>query len=322
MSQFLRAYCDQRQAAKAEPGEPIRFVISTEGVKRDGKDLKADQWTFENYRKNPVVLWAHDYFGGNLPIGRGSPGQDGAVTFADVVFDQEDELARQIESKYRRGFLNAVSVGWKDLPVEGEVMADLIDISAVPVPGDPDALIERQIRALKPYIEEQNENRAAIPPHSTAKADEGHAWDGPAQVSAAEGAAQLRRIHAWVDGEMDPETKQAYKLPHHLTDSGQVVWRGVAAAMARLLQAGTQIPDGDRRGVYNHLSRHYGQFDREPPEFRSSEALQAFGPDEVRGQFLEGEWEILQSLASEGDWDDLNELVYLNLINLRLKLEK
>jgi len=31
------------------------------------------------------------------------------------------------------------------------------------------------------------------------------------------------------------------------------------------------IPDSDRRGVYNHLASHYRDFDREPPEFRSEQ---------------------------------------------------
>jgi hypothetical protein len=39
--------------------------------------------------------------------------------------------------------------------------------------------------------------------------------------------------------------------------------------MGRLLQAGTQIPDSDKRGCYNHLAKHYRQFDKEPPEFRA-----------------------------------------------------
>jgi len=40
--------------------------------------------------------------------------------------------------------------------------------------------------------------------------------------------------------------------------------------MAALLGArgGVNIPDADRKGVYNHLAKHYKQFDKEVPEFR------------------------------------------------------
>jgi len=113
--------------------------------------------------------------------------------------------------------------------------------------------------------------RGAIPSHTTPKADEDAEWDAGAELREAEGRAELRRMHAWVDGGADPETKAAYKLPHH-TAEGQVVWRGVAAAMSAFMggRGGVDIPEADRRGVYAHLVRHYEQFDREPPDFESA----------------------------------------------------
>lgn len=121
--------------------------------------------------------------------------------------------------------------------------------------------------------EPEEENRGAIPSHTTKKADINASWDGPGEVAKAEAnRSQLRLMHAWVDGSKDPNTKQAYKLPHHRA-SGEVVWSGVRAAMSRLMQANTQIPSGDRRGVYNHLANHYKQFDKEVPDFRKIEEV-------------------------------------------------
>jgi hypothetical protein len=279
--------------AAAAPGTPIRFIASTEGVKRDGKELLAQDWRLDNFRRNPVVLWVHDYMGNKLPIGRADVAIESQQLISDVEFDQADEFARSIESKYRRGFLNAVSVGWSDVAEGKRIMHDLMDVSAVPVPADPDALKAEQARALRAMLRdlETGHDRMAIPPHSTEKAPEAMAWDGPAAVAQCEETEQaLRRMHAWVNEDADPATKRAYKLPHHLA-AGQVVWRGVAAAMTRLLQAGTEIPDADREGVYRHLARHYQQFDKTPPEFRAIEELAAFGPEEWRGMFLEGEAE-------------------------------
>ena len=39
----------------------IRFVCSTDGVKRDGNRLRNDGWDLESFSKNPVMLWSHDY---------------------------------------------------------------------------------------------------------------------------------------------------------------------------------------------------------------------------------------------------------------------
>jgi hypothetical protein len=45
--------------------------------------------------------------------------------------------------------------------------------------------------------------------------------------------------------------------------------------MAALMGArgGVHIPDEDRKPVYNHLAKHYEQFDREPPSFEKLEEL-------------------------------------------------
>ena len=148
MTVFTRGFAN---VANAEPGTPIRFVASTPGVKRDGIEIDQQRWLLENYKRNPVFLWAHDYTGRTLPLGRASVWVEGNELVSDVVFDQGDEFARQVEGKYRRGYLNAVSVGW-DNTREGE--HELLDISAVPVPGDPDALILRQYNALQVILAE------------------------------------------------------------------------------------------------------------------------------------------------------------------------
>jgi len=86
------------------------------------------------------------------------------------------------------------------------------------------------------------------------------------------------KCHAWYDDKTDddhspPWKKGAYKLPHHKEIDGEIlcVWRGVAAAMGALLGArgGVNIPDNEKRAVYNHLKAHYKQFDKDVPEFKS-----------------------------------------------------
>lgn len=151
---YHRGYAER--GIDSEPaGSPIPFVASTPGVKRDGLDLRAAGWRLDNYARNPVFLWAH---------GRSEPSLGRVDTEAGdslrtrVFFDQEDEFARKIESKYRRGFLSAVSVGWDFVDANGaradvsrmtlsavrdQAFYDLTELSGVPVPADPDALVQR-----------------------------------------------------------------------------------------------------------------------------------------------------------------------------------
>lgn len=114
----------------------------------------------------------------------------------------------------------------------------------------------------------------AAHPNGTPKAPEDEPWNGSAEVTAAD-IADLKVMCTWYDSEK-PDVKGSYKLPHHKAKGHAVVWRGVAAAMAVLFGArgGINIPDSDRKGCYNHLVKHYKEFDKEPPEFRTYTAEQ------------------------------------------------
>lgn len=136
-----------------QPGETgaLSFIASTSGVKRDGYSLDISGLSTDNYLRNPVFLWAHDYWGLRPPIGRVTEitkdftaGKEDLLRVT-VDFDQADPFAREIERKYRDGYLNAVSIGWESLEMKGDSItrSDLLDVSAVPVPGDADALIQR-----------------------------------------------------------------------------------------------------------------------------------------------------------------------------------
>jgi len=116
---------------------------------------------------------------------------------------------------------------------------------------------------------------SAIPRHKTAVDKEG-AWDAGANLKRLgdePGKAKLRAMHAWVDPDGDPETKAAYKLPHHnVSEAGEVGAANMtacASAMGRLNGGGLDIPSGDRAGVYAHLAGHYKDAGMEAPELKS-----------------------------------------------------
>lgn len=147
------------------------------------------------------------------------------------------------------------------------------------------------LEKAKKWMEEHGKNieelevveKGVIPFKETPKAPEGEAWDATKEVREAE-VSDLKIMCAWFDS-ANPDIKSSYKLPHHKAKGHAVVWRAVVAAMAALFGArgGVNIPAGDRKGVYNHLVKHYKQFGKEPPEFRD------YNEEELKELFCEEE---------------------------------
>jgi HK97 family phage prohead protease len=136
----------------------LRVTISTRGRDRHGDILEPGGAHVASFLKNPVVLWAHEHR--SLPIGRvTSLGRDGDTLKAEVVF-AETPFAREVCALYAKGFLNGWSVGF--LPLEWEVLEDeegrfsgyhvrsweLVELSATPVPANPEALTDALIKGL------------------------------------------------------------------------------------------------------------------------------------------------------------------------------
>ncbi len=129
----------------------ITFRASIESEDRAGDVIRAEGWDLENYRRNPVVLWAHRH--DLLPIGKTIDiwVESGAL-FATVEFART-EFARQIQKLFEGGFLRGVSVGFRALKTSarsgmknrGTIFEkqELLEISAAPVPMHPDALATR-----------------------------------------------------------------------------------------------------------------------------------------------------------------------------------
>lgn len=111
-----------------------------------------DGAVLDRYKKNPIVRWAHGQDRhGRVPIGRAEVAVNGDDLVAQVRFDQEDEFAQKIESKVRRGFVNAGSIHAKPLAqpemrsVDGEQIVafpewELRGLSVVDIPSNPDTL--------------------------------------------------------------------------------------------------------------------------------------------------------------------------------------
>ena len=167
------ATCSSVRAVDGAESRTLRFVCSTDGVKRDGNRVRNEDgsWDFVNFAKNPVMLWAHDY-GGMLggapepPIGKWSNWQitavdGGKALVMDATFARHDfaDLIFKLylpEDQGGDGVLRAVSIGWT--PLEWSEITDengrtvgldftrneLLECSAVPIPADPDAVLTQK----------------------------------------------------------------------------------------------------------------------------------------------------------------------------------
>ncbi len=122
--------------------------ISTDTVDRMGEVLDPGGIELGNYRKNPVVLWAHDY--SQPPIGKAMwVRRDGNSIISKVQF-AKTAFAQEIFQLYKDGIMKAFSVGF--VPKDGRegdgkkgprytyTKWELLEYSAVPVPANPDAI--------------------------------------------------------------------------------------------------------------------------------------------------------------------------------------
>lgn len=131
-------------------------VISTSGLNCYGSRVLTSGIDLTQYQKNPVLLWMHrrSFNGKDMPIGRMENLRiDGDRLIGTPVFDENDEFAKQIASKWENGFLRMASAGIEiietsDAPeylLQGQTRATITrckleEVSIVDIGGNDDAL--------------------------------------------------------------------------------------------------------------------------------------------------------------------------------------
>lgn len=170
-----------------EDGRLLGVVGSTAAVDRYDEIIDQSTWKLEHYKKNPVILWAHNLsFGEDRPpIGRADRVEvvDGELVF-DIQFDLKDPFAADIFRKYKEKFLNAFSVGFIPHAFGYDeddhtilMQNELLELSAVPVPANPEALQSLQqrsfaVRSWKSLVKEAEESQATHADEAADEADE------------------------------------------------------------------------------------------------------------------------------------------------------
>ena len=152
-------YIMKRTEPAPSKKEKVSFVASSATPDRYGDIIDQKGWILENYKKNPVVLLNHD--SNQLPIGKGNVYIRNDQLTIDVEFDSEDPRAKEVERKAKKGFMNAVSVGFRplesksrsELPEDNKYYgqrgmyyskAELLEVSIVTIPANGEATMLEQ----------------------------------------------------------------------------------------------------------------------------------------------------------------------------------
>lgn len=147
-----KTYIPEVTAGESNGVRKAAFVVSTGSEDRDGDIVNPDGWDLSSYRKNPVVLWAHDIKG--LPIARSEEigVKDGKLKSV-TVFPEPGTypFADQVYGLLKGGFLKGTSVGFHPIeaaPRKGMKKGvnfnrqELYEFSLLPIPSNRDALYE------------------------------------------------------------------------------------------------------------------------------------------------------------------------------------
>ena len=118
------------KAVKLEHGE-VEVIVSNSGVDRHGESIAMEGIDLKEIKRNPVVLWAHDYSG--LPIAaitklwKSAGNLMARVKFAVDDYDFADTVYRLVKE-------------WNEDYTIIKKM-EMIELSVVPVGAHPDALV-------------------------------------------------------------------------------------------------------------------------------------------------------------------------------------
>lgn len=155
-------------------------TISDESKDRYGDRILVNGWMLEEYRKNPVLLFGHDY--GGIAVGHaldiyqdavGASGETRTRLRGVFLWSRANPEAAILKGVYEDGDMRAFSVGF--IPEEFLAPEDederkeldlgpwgvlhqkqtLLENSAVPVPANPNAITEESVKAFRGAVPQE-----------------------------------------------------------------------------------------------------------------------------------------------------------------------
>lgn len=149
--QKVKIYKSFTSETKTEQSGDKRILvakISTPNADRSRDHVYSKGAKLDNFMKNPVVLFAHDY--SSKPIAKCTnikTSDDGIIATVEFLPEGVYSEADIIYTMYKEGFLNAWSIGFMPDDYEGNEQGgydfktwEMFEFSSVPVPDNPEAL--------------------------------------------------------------------------------------------------------------------------------------------------------------------------------------
>ena len=145
---------------KADDGSFIA-VASTNSVDRHGEVVDNNGWDLKAFKKNPVILWAHDHSEPAIGVSKKTwvegVGKKAKLMIQPLLHDVTDK-AKAIKTLVEMGVINSLSVGFK--PIESPdgitfTKNELLEVSMVNVPANAEAMMLAYKSLKKEGFEEE-----------------------------------------------------------------------------------------------------------------------------------------------------------------------
>lgn len=136
----------EAQIKKADDGSFIA-VASTNATDRHNEVVDNNGWDLKAFKKNPVILWAHDHHEPAIGVSKKTwvegTGKKAKLMIQPILHDVT-EKARAVKQLVEMGIINSLSVGFK--PIESPdgvtfTKNELLEVSMVNVPANSEAMI-------------------------------------------------------------------------------------------------------------------------------------------------------------------------------------
>lgn len=151
------SYVPMYTRAAPTTGRSVDAVLSSETIDGHGEIVDQSTWRLERFKKNPVVLYMHSPY---EVVGHAEQIRivDGELV-AKIVF-ATTPTANEVLQLFRDGAMRAFSVGFRVGRVEQQMVdgravrrlldCELMEVSAVSIPSNPDAVVRHKSLGLLP----------------------------------------------------------------------------------------------------------------------------------------------------------------------------